>query len=83
MTNAAGCVITIDGSIAFADWTELHFRDAGTDTGANISFTTSNGATINGVDGFLNESAAHGGTITLKKVGATDAWDIFGLLASA
>lgn len=82
MTNAAGATVTIDGAVAFEDWTEIHFRDESTDTGANVSFTVSGGASINGVAGYSNATLGTGATVTLKKVGATNTWDIMGLLAT-
>lgn len=83
LTNAAGCAVSIDPAVEFADWTELTFRDASTDTGASCTFDISTPGSINGVDGHLNISAGQGSVVTLKKVGSTDAWDIMGRLATA
>lgn len=83
LTNPAGCAVTIDPAEGFPDWTELHFRDASTDTGAFCTFDIATPGSINDVSGYLNQSAGRGATVTLKKNGATDEWDIFGLLASA
>ena len=80
LTNVSGCAVTIDPSVLFADWTEMHFRDASIDTGASCTFAVDSPGSINDVTGFANESAGSGATVTLKKVGATDAWDIMGLL---
>lgn len=82
--NASGCAITIaaDGDVNFPVNTELHFRDASTDTGAFLTFEAPTGTTINGVTGFLNQTVGAGATVTLKKV-APNEWDIFGLLAVA
>lgn len=80
LTNAAGCAVTIDPAVAFPDWTELHFRDESTDTSAYCSFEVSTPGSINGMAGFLNQTAGQGSVVTLKKVGATDDWDLFGRL---
>ncbi len=80
LTNVSGCAVTIDPTVAFADWTEFHFRDASIDTGASCTFAVDSPGSINDVTGFANETAGSGATVTLKKVGATDAWDIMGLL---
>ncbi len=80
LTNASGCAVTIDPAVAFADWTEMHFRDASTDTGATCTFSVDAPGSINDVIGFNNETVGSGATVTLKKVGATDDWDILGLL---
>ncbi len=58
----------------------MHFRDASTDTGATCTFAVDPPGSINDVNGFNNETAGRGATVTLKKVGATDDWDIMGLL---
>lgn len=75
------CDVTIDPSLAWKDWVELHFRDE-TDNGAtfNILSTTLAPAVINPQYSCLNESMGKGSTMTLKKRGATRNWDIFGLL---
>jgi len=78
-TNAAGCVVTIpsDAEVAFASDVEISFRqcDAG-----QVSFDVPTAVTLNGVAGYLNETAFEGAVVTLKKV-AADEWDVFGLLA--
>jgi hypothetical protein len=61
----------------FAVDTELHFRQATTNP---IIFVGAVGVSIDVPTGFLAESNVSGATVTLKQV-ATDAWDIFGLLA--
>lgn len=81
MINAAGCAVTIDPDVPFEPWTQLHFRDESSDTGANVTFAISSPGIINPQRGYLNETPGSGCTVTLKKVGATNAWDIFGLLA--
>ncbi len=80
LTNVSGCAVTIDTAVAFPDWTELHFRDASIDTGATCTFAVDSPGSINDVTGFANETAGSGATVTMKKVGDTDAWDIMGLL---
>lgn len=83
LTNPSGCAVTIDTSVPFLDWTELQFRDCSTDTGAFCTFEIDSGGTINEEFGLLNQTPGPGALAGLKKVGATDAWDIFGRLASA
>ena len=75
-TNEAGCAVTIPDSSeqAFAQGTELHFRQAGA---ASVLIEGDTGVTINGIDGFLNQTAGRGAVVTVKKVQA-DAWDVFG-----
>ncbi len=81
LTNSTGCNVFIDPSaVAFADWTEITFHDA---TNAYCTFSAVAPATINDVNGFVNQSMGNGATVTLKKVGATDAWDIMGFLQPA
>jgi hypothetical protein len=75
-TNASGCIVTIPQGV-FAVDTELHFRQATTNP---IIFVGAVGVSIDVPTGFLAESNVSGATVTLKQV-ATDAWDIFGLLA--
>lgn len=83
LTNAGGCAVTIDpNDVTFPAWIEITFRDCSTDTGAFCTFAVASPGSINGVSGFLNQSAGSGSTITLKKVGSTNAWDILGHLAS-
>lgn len=83
LTNASGCSVLIDPAIEYAAWTELHFRDESTDTGAAATFDISTPGFINGVAGHLNVTAGQGSVVTLKKVGATDGWDIMGRLSTA
>lgn len=77
LTNSGGCAVTIDTSVAFDDWTELHFRD---ETDSGVTFEIDTGGSINPQFNCNNVSAGNGATITLKKRGSTDAWDIMGLL---
>lgn len=77
-TNDAGCVVTVPSDVE-ADIpvdTEITYRQCG--TGA-VSFESSTAVTLNGVSGFLNQTAFAGAVVTLKKVGA-DEWDLLGLL---
>lgn len=78
-TDALGCVVTIpeNASVAFPVDTEITFRQCG---GGAVSFDTSTDVVINGVTGYLNETAAEGAVVTLKKV-AEDEWDLLGFLA--
>jgi hypothetical protein len=78
LTNASGCTVHIpdDAAVAFSIGTEIHFRQANP---AGMSFVGSSPVVLNGVTGYLDETAAEGATCTLKKV-ATDTWDLFGLL---
>ncbi len=78
-TNAAGCVVTIDqdSNVNFPINTELHFRDAS--TAGFITFEAPTSVIINDVDGYDNQTAGRGATVTMKKVAANE-WDIFGLL---
>jgi hypothetical protein len=77
-TSATGCAITIDEAVNYPAWTEMHFRDEC--NAGNISIEIATPGHINPVGGYQNESAAKGGTIGVKQVAATGAWDIFGLL---
>ncbi len=76
-TNAGACTITIDESLSYPAWTEMHFRD---DTGDGITVDIATPGSINEVTGYNNATAARGGTITVKQVSDTGAWDIMGLL---
>ena len=78
MTNSAGCTVHIpaDTSVNFAIGDEIHFRQA---NATGMSFVASSPVFLNGVTGFLDETAAEGATCTIKKV-AADEWDLFGLL---
>lgn len=80
LTYASGCAVLIDPAVEFPAWTELTFRDESTDSGANCSFDVATPGFINDVTGYLNQTSGKGATVTLKKVGATDAWDIMGSL---
>lgn len=75
-----GCTVTVplDASVAFPIDTEITFRQ--TDDSAIIFDTATDGPTLNGIVGFLNQTGVQGATVTLKKV-ATDEWDLIGLLA--
>ena len=79
LTNASGCTVFIpdDASVDFPIGTEIHFRQA---NAVGIIFSASSPILLNGVTGFLDETAAEGATCTLKKI-AIDEWDLFGLLA--
>lgn len=76
-TNGAGCAITIDPAVDFPDWTEMHFRD---ETEATITFDISTPGSINPQFQCENISAGKGATVSLKKNGSNDDWDIMGLL---
>lgn len=81
LTNSVGgCAVSIDPAVAFESWTEIHFRDQ---TLTGVTFEVATGGSINSQFGCLDQSAGAGSTITLKKRGSTDVWDIFGLLATA
>lgn len=79
-TNASSCAVTLpdDDTVAFASGAEITFRQA--DDGV-ISFVEgSTDVTINGMDGFLNETAGTGSVVTAKKA-ASNTWDLIGRLA--
>lgn len=79
LTNpSGGCAVSIDPAISFPDWTAVFFRD---ETLSGATFEVATGGSINSQYGCLDQSAGPGSTITMKKRGSTDAWDIFGLLA--
>lgn len=80
-TNASGCAVTLDSSVAFPDWTEIHFRDVCASGG--ITFDIDTGGSINSQYYCVDRTAGNGSTATLKKVGNTTAWDLMGLLAIA
>lgn len=80
-TNSTGCAVTLDSSVAFPDWTEMHFRDACASGG--VSFAIDTDGSINSQYASLDETAGTGATATLKKVGSTTTWDLMGLLAQA
>lgn len=81
LTSSSTCVVTIDPSLDWPDWAEIHFRDQ-TVGGASfeITSTTAEPATINPQYGSNNVSAGPGSSIGLKKVGSTSDWDIWGRL---
>lgn len=79
-THASGCLITIDPAVSFADWTEMHFRNE-SNVGV-LTFDAATPASINPQFGCQNISSGKGSTVTLKKNGSTDEWDICGLLLS-
>lgn len=79
-TNAGGCIVTIDSSVAFPDWTEIHFRD---ETNGGVSFAIDTDGTINPQYNCEQITAGNGSTATLKKVGSTTAWDLMGLLTAS
>jgi len=81
LTNPSGCAVMIDPSVTFAPWTELMFRDCSSDTDAFCTFEVTTPGGINPVRNHLNQTDGFGATCTLKKVGDTDMWDIFGRLA--
>lgn len=78
-SHAVGCAVTVpnNSAQAFLVDTEIHFRQVGA---GPVSFAAAAGVTINGIDGYLKETARQGAVVTLKKVG-TNEWDLFGLLA--
>ncbi len=81
-TNPDGCIFFVpsDADVDFPIGTEIHSRQAN-GTHVPVLFEGVSAAQINPVTGFLNQTAADGATVTLKKVGV-DSWDIFGLLAA-
>lgn len=80
-TGTGGCAVSIDPATEFDDWTELHFRD---ETAAGVvTFDVSTPGSINPQFGSENISAGKGATVSLKKRGSTDAWDIMGLLVQS
>lgn len=83
LTNASGCAVTIDPTENFDDWTELHFRDCSTDTGAFCTIAISGGGTLSLPSGYDAASAGSGATWGMKKVGSTDEWDVWGLLQTS
>ncbi|RWN35781.1 hypothetical protein [Mesorhizobium sp.] len=66
-----------DADVAFVVDSEITFRQAGA---GSIAFDGSTDVTINGMTGFLNQTAGQGSTVTAKKV-AADTWDLIGRLA--
>ncbi len=79
-THVDGCLVTIplDDDVAFPISTELHFRQC-TDNPVVFDEGTFS-PTLNGIDGFLNETARMGAQVTIKKID-TDEWDLIGYLA--
>ncbi len=82
-TNAGGCNITIDSSVDYPAWSEMHFRDETGLPAGGISVECPTPGGINGVDLFNNSTLCNGGTITVKQVADTGVWDIMGLLLPA
>lgn len=84
-THADGCTVTIpdNADVAFPLWTELHFRDANSNTGGTglLTIESSTAVTINVPSGYSATAATQHATLGLKKI-ATDEWDLFGLLAT-
>lgn len=74
-TNAGGCAVTLPDGLA--EGAEVRFRQAA--DGASV-FSAGDGAAIEGVDGFLNETGRRGAVVTAKHVGG-GVWDLFGDLA--
>jgi hypothetical protein len=84
-TSPTGCIVTIDPSVDYPAWTEMHFHDE-CDIGitAGIGGLTIEAPTpgaINPVSGYQFTTATMGGTFTVKQVSDSKVWDIFGLLA--
>ena len=80
-THASGCFVTLplNADVPFAVGTELHFRQCGINP-VVFDEGSSGSPTINGIDGFHDETARQGAVVTCKKVN-TDEWDLFGLLS--
>lgn len=76
---AEACIVVLpsDAEVAFPVDTEITWRQTG--AGA-ISFDGSTDVVVNGMSGFLNQTAGQGSVVTAKKV-AADAWDLIGRLA--
>lgn len=70
-------MIPSNAEVPFVVDAEITFRHAGS---GPVVFDTPTDVVLNGIVGFLNETAFQGATVTIKKV-ATDEWDIMGLLA--
>ncbi|RUW79623.1 hypothetical protein [Mesorhizobium sp. M2A.F.Ca.ET.067.02.1.1] len=66
-----------DDEVAFAVDDEITFRQVGDGV---ISFDAVTGVVIDGMAGFLNQTAGKGSTITAKKVAANE-WELIGRLA--
>lgn len=81
-TAGAGCAITVPPE---ADWTnlvagmEFHFRQSA--AGAVEFIEGATDVSINGVDGFLNETGTQGAVATLI-YGGSDVWYLYGHLAA-
>jgi hypothetical protein len=82
-TSPTGCIVTVDPAVDYPAWTEMHFRDeCGLVTsGGGLTIEAPTPGAINEVVGYHNMTATKGGTITVKQVGDSKVWDIFGLLA--
>lgn len=82
LTNPSGsCAITIDPDATFADWTEISFRDE--TSAGTVTIEGSTAGAINPQFGCENQSAGIGSTWTIKKRGASNEWDIMGLLLAS
>lgn len=81
LTSGTVCDVTIDPSLDWPDWADLHFWDGTTDGATySITSTTAEPATINPQNGCENASPGTGSAVGLKKVGSTSDWDIRGHL---
>lgn len=78
-SGATNCTVLLptDAEVAVSADTEITFRQAG--SGA-ILFDGSTDVVINGMTGFLNQTAGQGSVVTAKKV-AANTWDLIGRLA--
>jgi hypothetical protein len=89
-THASGCDVTIpvNSSVAFEIGTEIEFRQCALGAPVRIIagiLQDSDGfidelVTLNGIDGYDNETDRVGAVMCVKKVG-TNSWDVYGLLS--
>jgi hypothetical protein len=79
-SSPTGCVITIDPSVDYPAWTEMHFRDETGMANGGISVECPTPGGINQVNGYNNSSLTSGATITVKQVFDSGVFDIMGLL---
>lgn len=89
-THVSGCDVTIPthSQVAFAIGTEIEFRQCALSAPVRIIagvVQDSDGfidelVTLNGIDGFDNETDTRGAVLCVKKVG-TNSWDVYGLLS--
>lgn len=83
-THSSGCDVTIPTNdfVAFAVDTEIEFRQCASAAPVRIIAGASSDeiVTLNGVDGFDNETDTRGAVLCVKKV-ATNSWDVYGLLS--